>query len=265
MPPEPENQPAEASFVGFGHSHIVALAKGAYALQARRTQVGGTSWRGHFVYLYAPEVEPALTDTPAGPALHPRILERLRSGAPRFVLASIGGNEHNILAIPQASRRFDFILGENPDLPLDPSAEILPESVVRETLRSWMREKTDVLLAIRAATSLPIFLIEPPPPLPREQVLAYPKEFFRSMVGRRSMSSDALRWKMWRVQTGIYRELCETSRIDYVTVPQHMIDTDGMLIQSLCGQDATHANEAFGEAMTMDVLRRYASASSGAT
>lgn len=241
-------------FVGLGHSHIVALAKGAYALLAAEYPVGAAPTCA-FHYLYDPQYEPAF-ELGSG-RLNPNILAAACEGGPDFIVASIGGNEHNVLGVPQASSRFDFILGEAPDLPLDPRAEILPESAVRETLRSWMREKLDVVEALRSLTSTPIYLIEPPPPLPRRRVLAYPKEFFRSAMERRQMSSDRLRYKMWRVQSSVYQAVSAARGLTFVSVPPSMIDPDGMLIEPLCGEDATHANEAFGKEILREVLRRH--------
>lgn len=243
-------------FIGLGHSHVVALAKGAYALLAKDANAFGEPSTFIFHYLYNEPFEPAVG--PDG-ALNASVRAAIDEGRPAFLLASMGGNEHNCLAIPRQARPFDFILGENPALPLDGNAEILTESLVRETLRSWMRQHTDVLLAIRAATALPIFLVEPPPPLPREQVLAYPKEFFRSIVDRRAMSSDTLRYKMWRAQCGVYRELSAAAGVAYIETPRDTMDKNGMLIRSLCGEDATHANETYGEAMVREALRRYGS------
>ena len=241
-------------FVGLGHSHIVALAKGAYALAAKGTDLKEPVTCS-FSYLYDPPFQPQFESE--GGVLNRRILEAASRGSPSFILASMGGNEHNVLSIQQSSSRYDFILGENPDLPLDENAEILPESVIRETLWSWMREKIQVVTALRTVTSLPIYQIEPPPPLPRERVLAYPKEFFRTVFDRLSMSSDVLRHKMWRVQTSIYREVCANNQIEYVPVSNAMIDDSGMLIPALCGEDASHANPIFGEAMVREVLRRH--------
>lgn len=247
-------------FVGLGHSHVVALAKGAYSTLAKGADLGEPTTCS-FHYLYDAPFEPPFEE--GGGALNRTILDVVAAGSPRFILASMGGNEHNVLSIPQAPRRFDFILSENLELPLDQAAEIIPESAIRETLRSWMREKTDVLVALRAETGLPIYQIEPPPPLPRELVLAYPKEFFRSLVDRRTISSDMLRYKMWRAQSYVYREICGANGIEYVAVPRPMINENGMLIDSLCGQDASHANEAFGEAMVREVMRRYMSTAAG--
>jgi hypothetical protein len=242
--------------VALGHSHVVALAKGAYALQARGARVAGEAFACRFHYLYDPKYEPAFVDAAGGRALNPAILDALGDKDPRFVLTSVGGNEHNVLSIAQRTRRFDFILGEQPDLALDPRAELVPESAIRETLRDWMQDKTDILRAIRATTRIPIVQIEPPPPLPREQVLAYPNEFFRSLLDQRHMSPDVLRHKMWRIQTEVLREICAEIEAIYIETPPEMIDRHGMLAKAAWGKDATHANETYGEAMVALAFQR---------
>ncbi|MCB1541575.1 MAG: hypothetical protein KDJ25_12285 [Rhodoblastus sp.] len=236
------------NFVGLGHSHIVALAKGAYALEAKGAEVGGRAICGRFRYLYDADFTPPFADE-ARTRLNPAIGAVLSDGAADFVLLSIGGNEHNVVSMRQPARRFDFILGETPDAPLDPKAEIVPEAAIRETLRDYMSENMRVLEAIRAASDLPMALVEPPPPLPRAQVLAYPKEFFRSQIDQRSMSPDILRRKVWRVQVGMMRRACAALGVAYIETPPDMFDADGLLKTSACGQDATHANESYGETM----------------
>lgn len=232
-------------FIGLGHSHIVALAKGAYALQAKGESIGGRHLRGQFRYLYDEAYVPAFS----GEALNPAILAGLEAEAPHFLLFSVGGNEHNVLSMRQQSPRFDFILGAEPDAPVDPTAEIVPEAAIRATLADYMAKNMRVLNAVRAATTLPMILIEPPPPLPRAQVLAYPKEFFRSLVDQKGISSDTLRRKVWRVQTSMMRTDCDRLGVAYVETPLELIGPDGLLQMSLCGQDASHANEAYGETM----------------
>lgn len=260
------NQPAAPApspvlkFVALGHSHVVALAKGAYALQAKGALFAGRRSQGRFHYLYDKAFEPAFVQDQPTAKLNPAILQALNADAPQFVLASMGGNEHNVLAIVQLYQRYDFILGESPDLPLDDSVEILPEALVRETLREWMEDKIAVLRALRAATALPIVQIEPPPPLPRSQVMAHPKEFFKNAVDLRKLSPDILRHKMWRVQTALYREICAALDVLYIETPPDMIDPDGMLAQKAWGGDATHANDLFGEVMMSAALARVAGA-----
>lgn len=251
------------NFIGLGHSHVVALAKGAYALEAAGAQVEGRALRGRFRYLYDPDFMPAFADE-AQTTLNPAILDALRAEAPQFVLLSIGGNEHNVLSMRQPARRFDFILGAEPDAPVDPSAEIAPEAAIRATLADYMGENMRVLQAIRAASGLPMILVEPPPPLPRAQVLAYPREFFRSQVDHKTMSPDALRRKVWRVQTAMMQAACEQLGVAYVATPPEMIGPDGLLKRAACGQDASHANDSYGEVMVALAARAILPALEGA-
>ena len=243
------------TFVGVGHSHVVALANGAHRLRVGGTLFDGAPLVNEFHYLYAERFEPPLLDGHTGTQLNPAILDVLRAHAPRFVMTSIGGNEHNVLAIAQGKRPFDFILSGQPDLPLDPQAELLPEAVVRETLRHWMVDKIALLTAIRAAVSVPVIQIEPPPPVPRAHVLATPSDAFKKSVDLRRLSSDTLRHKMWRVETRLFSAACGRLGIDYVETPPAMMDETGMLAQSAWGKDATHANDAYGEVMVGQALR----------
>ncbi len=239
-------------FVGVGHSHVVALAKGAYALQAKGDQRRGGAISCHFHYLY----DPAYTPPFAGAQLNAEILRVVAEGAPQFVLTSMGGNEHNVLSISQRDGKFDFWLGENLGLPCDPRATMITESALRETLRDYLEEKMQILRAIRVATDVPIVQVEPPPPLPREQVLAYPKEFFRSLLDRRTLAPDLLRHKVWRVQCSLMRQICADFGVGYVETHPDMIDASGMMARHAWGADATHANDVYGEAMIELVLQR---------
>ncbi len=238
------------SFVGFGHSHIVALAHGCYAMMERGERFHGQALKGSFYYFYGDELSPAILNG----TLNPRIPHKIAEDDARFVLLSSGGNEHSALAIIQMQERFDFILGSAPELPIDADATLLPEAVVRETLREAMTESLDTLRAFRDATSLPLAQVEPPPPLPGAQVLANPGEFLHTMVDASRLSSDSLRYKMWRVQCELYRESCARLGVIYAPVPSEFITEAGMLAPLAWGKDATHANTLFGERMVTEAL-----------
>ena len=242
-------------FVGFGHSHVVALAKGCHALQQQGMLFGGMPIAGQFHYLYDEVFVPAFIGETGEPVLNPEILLKLIENAPRIVLLSIGGNEHNVLSIIQLYRRYDFILGEKPNLALDANAEIYPEAMIRETVREWMADSLKMLCALRAAADVPMVQFEPPPPLPVEHVLAYPQNFFKKAVDKSKLSSDLLRYKIWRIQAGIYREFCAQIGITYIAVPQELLGKNGTLVQAGWGRDATHANEWFGQRMIEEAMR----------
>ena len=251
------------NFIGIGHSHIVALAKGSYALEAKQAQIAGQTIHGRFHYLYDAPYMPAFTDA-AQTALNPAILGLLTAGGLDFALLSMGGNEHNVLSMRQTTPRFDFILREEPDAAVDPAAEIVPEAAIRETLADYMRDNMRVLHALRAASGLPMVMVEPPPPLPRAHVLAYPKEFFRTQFDQAGMSSDALRRKVWQVEARMLRAASAELGIVWLATPPDMFGADGLLKTSACGQDASHANEAYGEVMIAAAARLMAAEIAGA-
>ncbi|MGO9389450.1 hypothetical protein [Rhodoblastus sp.] len=238
-----------ASFVGFGHSHVVALAKGWYALQAKGPSFLAPFVDGRFHYLHDPCFVPALSPGPEGASLNAAIIAKLGEKDPQGILLSIGGNEHNVLGLARFQQRYDFILSENPALALDPDAEIYPEATIRETLWEAMADGLFLLQAFRDATDKPIALIEPPPPLPLRQVLLHPQGIFDKSIDPGNLAPDCLRYKIWRVQAGLYRELCHKIGFIYIDTPLEMMDSNGMLVEAACGRDATHANELFGQTM----------------
>ncbi|PWB84348.1 MAG: hypothetical protein C3F11_01770 [Methylocystaceae bacterium] len=244
------------TFLGFGHSHVVAIAKGCYELQQAGEVFAGSPLLGHFLYLFDAEFMPTLTDAEGEQTLNPRIVEKIEQTNPRFILLTIGGNEHNALSVLQLPQRFDFILGEAPDLPLDPGADILPEAVVREVIRERMEGTIAIVRAFRRSFDLPLAQMEPPPPLPAEQILAYPKEFFKRVVDPKRLSTETFRYKVWRIQANLYRELCGAEDVVYVPVPADLQDDTGLLARAAWGHDATHANGYFGQRMIRELMLR---------
>src|SRR5947209_9420397 len=159
-------------FISLGHSHIVAFAKAVYGYQASDLPAGSPPIEGRFIYLYDPAYTPNLVGLPDAPALNPKLHAQLAELAWSFVILVCGGNEHNVLGIVRNKRPFDFVLSSEPDLPLQPGHEFVPEGVIREVLKSHMEESLQTMRAFRAATQLPVLQLEPPPPLPRHRVLA---------------------------------------------------------------------------------------------
>ncbi|MCG5029571.1 hypothetical protein L0M97_13305, partial [[Ruminococcus] torques] len=87
--------------------------RGAYALETKQAGVGAPAHAGGFHYLYDAAYTPEVRIEAGGAALHPAIVQVMEAG-PDVVVLSIGGNEHNVLSIAQASPRFDFVLGSAP-------------------------------------------------------------------------------------------------------------------------------------------------------
>ncbi len=238
-------------FSAFGHSHVVALAHGYDTMLA-----DGTAPPGVFRYLYAPAYSPVLTGEKGRESLNPALAKLIAEGNHRGLVLSIGGNQHNVLSILQLHEKYDFVLGDDPSLPLDAEAEIYPEAMIRETLRDWLDPSFRELAAFRAASDLPMVQVAPPPPLPRAHVLAHPGELLPDRRRHKAVARDSIRHKVWRVQQNLYRERCAALGIGFVSAPESVRDADGMLAPAFLGTDATHANAAFGRILLGEALRR---------
>ena len=235
--------------LGLGHSHIVAIAKGCYELQHEGFRLGGAPLVSRFLYLYDPEITPTLAEEGSASRLNARLRQIIDEERPAGVVLSVGGNEHIALSVTQPKERFDFILGAEPELDLEPGAEVLPEVAVRETLREKMAPTLATIEAIRNETAAPIVCLEPPPPLPNSRILECPQEFFRKSFDPRKLSGEIFRYKMWRTQSALYREICARADILFAAVPAEFIAPSGVLAEVVWGADASHANALFGRRM----------------
>lgn len=235
--------------LGLGHSHIVAIAKGCYELQNEGFRLGGAPLASRFLYLYDPELMPTLAAEGAAPRLNPRLRRIIEEEGPGAIVLSVGGNEHIALSVVQPKERFDFILGSEPELELEPGAVVLPEAAIRETMREKMTPTLATIEAIRKETGAPIVCLEPPPPLPNSRIVQCPQEFFRRSFDPRSLSGDIFRYKMWRTQSTLYREVCTREDICFAAVPAEFMAPSGMLAEVVWGADASHANTLFGRRM----------------
>lgn len=245
------------NIIGFGHSHIVALANGAYALQAEGYRFQGDEISGQFHYLYGPEFEPAFVANEGLPKLNPRISEILAADDYDLVLACLGGNEHNALSIVQVDPKYDFIPARAPQASVAQDAQFIPEGVILETLRGTMSQSVTTLSLIKAATRRPVVAVGPPPPLPRERVLDCPREFL-GFFDLRKLSEDRIRHKMWLSQLSLLEEICAERQILFSEPPPEACDATGMLAREFWGKDASHGNDAYGKRMICHILGQIA-------
>ncbi len=243
--------------IGFGHSHIVALANGAYALQAEGHRFQGNDVSGRFYYLYGTDFEPPFAETDGSPKLNLRISEILAANDYDLVIACLGGNEHNALSIVQVEPKYDFAPARDPQASIDPDARFIPEGVIRGTLRGTMTQNVTTLSLIKEATRRPVVAVAPPPPLPRQRVLERPKEFL-GFFELRKLNEDRIRRKMWLSQLSLMEEICRERQIIFSEPPAEALDANGMLASAFWGKDASHGNDTYGKMMTCHILSQVA-------
>ena len=234
------------SVVAIGESHLAALAR-AYASMAKTLPV-----RIHFMRVDQQEYRPPLDKKGK---LNPRIAEILANAKPKLILSCIGGNTHNVLGLVKHPRPFDVVLPEEPDLPLEDDAEIIPSDLIRETFRERLEKGPFIILrTLRRNFDVRIFHLEPPPPLPRQHILRNPGSFFGARIQSLGVAPAALRYKLWRLHSAVLLSFCRDSGIEFVPVPAQTLDPEGMLVERAWGLDPTHGNEWFGAQAIMNAL-----------
>lgn len=184
-----------------------------------------------------------------GPRLRAAIEDQIARHAPR-VVSVLGGNVHNMLALMRHPRPFDFLLsGGEAGPPLDPQAELVPESMVRAALEDRLATDFARLRALGMAAGGFIH-VESPPPVRQEAFIRDRAEaYFRDTSGREIVpGSPGLRWRTWRLTSRILRERVKALGGCFMPVPRSVLDEEGFLRLDLAA-DPTHGNEAYGEAL----------------
>lgn len=216
-----------------GHSHVACVAQAA----VKR----GVPLRAMNFW----EMPGAVLREGDGVRLSPDIELQLREHAgPMFSL--VGGAAHGVLGMLVHPRRFDFVLPAQPDLPLDPAAEVLPVLAVRGMLESLMADYLALMTRLRQICGGALFHVEPPPPYAdAERMHAdIPWPLYPGMC--HEISPAPFRFKMWWLHSQILADWCRAHDAKLLRSPAEAMDADGFMREAFYG-DGAHANVAYGE------------------
>jgi len=170
--------------------------------------------------------------------------------APAHYFSMIGGNDHLKLSVLQCPTPFDFILPEEPELPLSDINVILPYEFVKDLLARFMRDPILALIAFRDGVPGNVYHIESPPPIGDDEYFTCHMEpVFREYLelGKTSIAPRMFRYKMWRLHSCIMRETCEEHGITFIPTPKTVTDTNGFLkVDAYCQHGVCHGNEWYG-------------------
>lgn len=230
----------------FGTSHLRAVRK-AYDHMEAKGRCEGLSLT--FVQLLEPEYNPLVTDDVVNPA----ILDAFEEGYD-FYVSMVGGNTQTVMGLVNYQIPFDFVLPEEPDLPIQPEADLVPCGVVRRRLERGTQAVFQTMTALRELTSAPFYHLESPPPVPSEEHIVANPSTFAEKIAERGVAPISLRYKLWRLHSTLVREACEAIDMTFVPAPRSMQDEQGMLRPEAWTDDPTHANHVYGEALIRQLL-----------
>jgi hypothetical protein len=218
------------ALVCIGHSHIEIVR--AAAVSAGVPLEGLNFW--HFAGGVSIHADGSVE-------LAPEI--RARLVAPLFSL--VGGAVHLDIGLFDHPRPYDFVWPERQDLPLSNGAELVPYDAIYAAMQARTQPYLEIIGAIRAAIRGPMFHMESPPTYADETVPPNAPDSWTYFRENPSISPVWLRYKLWRVHSGIVRAYCTQANITFVPHPPEVVDAQGLLVAAFHGLIA-HANQAYG-------------------
>jgi hypothetical protein len=165
----------------------------------------------------------------SSPAFRRKALERLRG----TICSFIGGRYPMALTLHRHPRPFDLVLREQPELPIEPEAEIVPVEAMRAVLEKGAQQSLQMLEKIVEAAKGNVYHFESPPPVGESSML------------KMGSAQPFVRYKLWRLHSEIVREYSERVGAQFVPRPDKAVDDSGFLRPEYC-LTSTHANAAYG-------------------
>ncbi|MFS2065984.1 hypothetical protein ACEN8M_26245 [Duganella sp. CT11-72] len=200
-----------------------------------------------------------VVDEDGAPQLDPGLRATVRAVADsgKLVFSQVGGNTHHFFGLMRHPQPFDFMLPERPALALDDGARLLTCGYVRAALRHMMQAEFDMLAALANATRAPLCHLESPPPISDngycERLL--PASFQPWIAQGRRVAAPALRYKLWRLHSGLVAAECHRLGIGFLPCPPDAMDEDGFLLPPYWF-DPLHGNADYGALLLRQLAQR---------
>lgn len=181
------------------------------------------------------------------------------------LLATVGGNAHNALALVELEEPFDFLLPGRSDLAVDPARSLVPFAAIEGLLRRRLARSLQIIGALRDLAGGRLVVIESPPPIGDDaHIRHWSGPWFREHFGEDwKVVPPTLRYKLWRASSAIYAEACRRHGIVFAPAPATVM-VDGMFLRPEgWPENATHGNAWYGERVIAAVAQRLADAVPG--
>jgi hypothetical protein len=252
-----------------GDSNVPVLKTGAFPLAPRDVEAGGHGTASvttrvvgigtiamEFVVLYRDgrqEINPLLIQALREMGLYPHAA--FASGeVPRELVFCLGG----ILAYREANRYFgsgyDTIVADHQEWPVQPGAESLPSSMIREYFYEMLTPMRDGLVKLAEEGYRSMWVLGAPPPHRTNERI---RELMARILGipenEVELPDPFVRLKLWRLGTQALRAICDEAGARFIDTWRVGADETGFLRPEY-ENDGAHANEGYGAAMSRHVV-----------
>lgn len=168
------------------------------------------------------------------------------------------GNQHFHHFLIMPTNDFDFVLESEPHLDADPAKPIVPEATIIEFMRTDMVDLDAIIEAIHGAGGQVVLCGTPPPKgdpaFVRSSILR--ESYFGRAAAKLGVdletveiSPPLLLYKLWTVMQNSLRDVADRHGALFMPVPRRLRTPDGFLHPDYYANDATHANQAYGDVM----------------
>ena len=231
-----------------GQSHVAAIRSAA----RERREADPDRLRTRVIHTLEPQYAPELIGEGEDASFTPALVETIRDQIARhdpLRASASGGNVHNAFGLIRHPRPYDFLLSDEEGPPLDPEAEPVTEVLVRAALEEGLARDRIRLREIRRVAGDFIQLESPPPVADGGYVAERADAYFKDRaIADLGVASPGLRYKIWRLHSHIVAGYCAGVGVRFLPVPGETRDDQGFLRPDYAG-DATHGNQAYGEAV----------------
>jgi len=175
------------------------------------------------------------------------------------VFSLTGGNQHNSVVLIQHPEPF------NVGIPLSTEDTVLPKTLIPYQVMRSVFEKglqgNDFkrLSRLKNATKAQVWHLAATPPKSDENHILkrHETDFAAKDITSHGVSDPFLRLQVWHLQLDVTESLCNKLGIKFMPFPKEAQDADGFLAVDYYADDATHANEAFGELMLAKIYNTF--------
>jgi hypothetical protein len=240
--------PAIPAVLLFGLSHVVAL---------RQAQADRNHRRAVTFNLVVEELLPKFN--PLGrreqgrqvlnEAIEPELRRIVEEIEPQIIIAALWADQHFFMSTANLPRRLDFVLPAEPDLALDPAAELVPYDLMREQFRLHCGYLELMVEAARRVARAPLHLLPAPPPVADFGAIpgGSSNKHMDRLVAEHGVAPALLRYKFWRLISDIYNQMAAARGAKSLPVPPECLAPDGFRRAEYNSTDWIHANPQYGE------------------
>ncbi|MBC7803467.1 MAG: hypothetical protein H7Y16_06270 [Candidatus Parcubacteria bacterium] len=184
-------------------------------------------------------------------------VEMVSALAPDDLVASaIGGNQHSVFGLIQHSVPFDVFEPGDETATISEDARCIPQGILWDFFEGKLRESDGPrIVQLRRAARCAVCHIVPPPPKRDEAHILRHQEthFIEAGIREKGVSPAALRLKLWRLQLRVLRKLCEDWEVGLLPPPPEALCAEGFLKPEYYAGDSTHANQAYGRLVLLQL------------